>query len=206
MKTKKKGRAKAPRLTEAQCKMVEANIGLVGYAIAQFGSYHLDCDDAFQVGTIGLIRAVMKHDQARGAFSTFAMRCIRNELRRESQRQLRPHRHYGLVFVSLDAPFPGDEDSNDPWRLVDIHDDTQISVEEHVMLADLVERASAHLASADGQPAKIAVDYLTSDMTQLEVANKYGVSQAQVSAYVRQMTRQIRKQAGIGVGHKEAFS
>lgn len=70
-------------LTSAQARVVEENMGLVGKVIKdkvrQLGQPGTPCyDDLFQIGCIGLIKAVMT-DKG-GTFSTYAYRLIWNEI------------------------------------------------------------------------------------------------------------------------------
>lgn len=69
-------------------KMFEENIKLVTYVIKHYflttlSSYHIEFDDLFQVGCIGLYKAVLNYDPSFGVqFSTYAVPKIRGELSR----------------------------------------------------------------------------------------------------------------------------
>lgn len=188
----KKG-TKPLKLTEAQCRLVEENLGLVGYTLTRYRIFGLDGDDAFQVGTLGLIRAATKYDPTRGAFSTFAVRCILNELRRELRKQMTPFSRFGVVLVPLEDMLSGDDAST----IQDICDERQISVEEQVVFSDMVERIIHYVRESDVQCVRIAADYLLSDMTQVEIAKRHNMTQSQVSAYVRRLIRYLRKYADM---------
>lgn len=68
----------APKLTRDQAKMVEDNIGLVGWAVSRYarhvphsGTYSQE--DAYQDAVFGLMRAVQKFDPDKGyRFATYA--------------------------------------------------------------------------------------------------------------------------------------
>ncbi|MBR3995250.1 MAG: sigma-70 family RNA polymerase sigma factor, partial [Clostridia bacterium] len=71
------------KLTAAQQKLVEDNLGLVGKVIAQkvHGLHNIPYytyDDLFQIGCIGLSKAAAT-DKG-GVFSTYAYRLIWNEI------------------------------------------------------------------------------------------------------------------------------
>ena len=70
-------------LTEAQRTLVEENIGLISYAMKKLPIYLFDSpEDAFQIGTIGLMKAARSFEPSRNIlFSTYAIPCIVNELR-----------------------------------------------------------------------------------------------------------------------------
>lgn len=72
-------------LTELEQKRVEDNMGLVGKVIKDclkspgaLGSFTYD--DIYQIGCIGLCKAVQTDEGHRGAFSTYAYILIRNEI------------------------------------------------------------------------------------------------------------------------------
>lgn len=65
-------------LTREQQEMVQANMGLVGFALNRRRTPEAEWDDAFQDGLVGLMRASQKFDPAKGfAFSTYALYWIR---------------------------------------------------------------------------------------------------------------------------------
>ena len=64
-------------------KLVEDNIGLVRSVVKRFIGRGYDADDLFQIGSIGLIKAVRKFDPSFGVmFSTYAVPMIMGEIRR----------------------------------------------------------------------------------------------------------------------------
>ena len=78
------------KLTDEQRMLVESNLNLVHHVI------HKKCrnigrneyEDIYQTGVIGLCKAVEKFDPTKGfAFSTFAARCITNEIYMMFRRQ-----------------------------------------------------------------------------------------------------------------------
>lgn len=72
-------------LNEEQRVLVENNLRLVSFALKKIDVKDIGgWDDAYQIGTIGLMKAAARYDRQRNvAFSTFAMPCILNELRME---------------------------------------------------------------------------------------------------------------------------
>ena len=59
------------------------NQNLVRFAINRYFPSLRDDEDIFQVGWIGLWRACIGYDSSRSKFSTYAVRCIINEIRVE---------------------------------------------------------------------------------------------------------------------------
>lgn len=67
-------------MNDEQRKLVEDNIGLVGKTISKYYKQHLGDEDIYQIGCIGLIKAVMNYGKPDVAFSTYAVYTIRNAL------------------------------------------------------------------------------------------------------------------------------
>ena len=98
-------------LTKEMQKKVEENMGLVGKVISDkihsldtpnFYSY----DDLFQIGCIGLCKAA--YSDCGGTFSTYAYRCIKNEILYFLRREKR-HKDND---VSLSKPISTDKNGN----------------------------------------------------------------------------------------------
>ncbi|HLR21888.1 MAG TPA: RNA polymerase sporulation sigma factor SigF [Tissierellaceae bacterium] len=68
---------------EAKEKLVEHNIGLIGSVLKRFTNRGYDSEDLFQIGSIGLIKAIDKFDTSfKVKFSTYAVPMIMGEIRR----------------------------------------------------------------------------------------------------------------------------
>ena len=68
---------------EARTKLIDGNLRLVISIIQRFAGRHSDADDLFQVGCIGLIKAIDNFDTEVGVkFSTYAVPMIIGEIRR----------------------------------------------------------------------------------------------------------------------------
>ena len=67
----------------AQSKIVESNLGLVWSIVKRFSNRGYDSEDLFQIGSIGLIRAIKKFDTTYAVrFSTYAVPMIMGEIKR----------------------------------------------------------------------------------------------------------------------------
>ena len=63
--------------------LIEENLGLVRHIVKRYTIRGYDAEDLFQIGTIGLMKAVDKFDSSFGVqFSTYAVPMIQGELRR----------------------------------------------------------------------------------------------------------------------------
>lgn len=68
---------------EAQTTLVEKNIGLVWSIVRRFQNRGYEADDLFQIGCIGLIKAIKKFDKSFDVrFSTYAVPMIIGEIKR----------------------------------------------------------------------------------------------------------------------------
>lgn len=77
-----------PPLTRAQQALVARHTGLAYKIAKHYAGYwpHLDRDDLLQEAKLGICRAVLTWDRARGAFSTYAWRWMRAYLVDERER------------------------------------------------------------------------------------------------------------------------
>lgn len=67
----------------AQAELVENNVGLVHSVVKRFLNRGHEMEDLFQIGCIGLIKAVQKFDKSFGVkFSTYAVPMIMGEIKR----------------------------------------------------------------------------------------------------------------------------
>ena len=67
----------------AQSKIVESNLGLVWSIVKRFSNRGYDSEDLFQIGSIGLIRAIKKFDTTYAVrFSTYAVPMIMGAIKR----------------------------------------------------------------------------------------------------------------------------
>ena len=92
----------------AREKLIRHNLRLVAHITKKYYAQPCDQDDLISIGTIGLMKAVDTFDSTRRArFSTYASRCIENELRMHFRRLRR-----GGTMVSLQETLEaGKEDS-----------------------------------------------------------------------------------------------
>lgn len=69
--------------TDALCRLVNENTGLVRSVALRFSNRGVDYEDLCQIGHIGMIKAIRNFDQSRGcAFSTYAVPLIIGEIKR----------------------------------------------------------------------------------------------------------------------------
>jgi len=95
------------------------HVRLIAYAVRRWGPG--DLDDAWGVAALGLVKAARTYDPARGAWSTYAVRCMQNELGMAWRvRGWREAREY----LWWDQPVPGLDEGAESWGTIwpDPHD------------------------------------------------------------------------------------
>lgn len=162
----------------AREKLIRHNLRLVAHVAKKYYAQPGDQEDLISIGTIGLMKAVDTFDSTRKArFSTYASRCIENELRMQFRRE----RKTGGT-VSLQETLESDEASS--LTLADVLQDS-FCMEEACEKQAEIRRARLLL---DGLPARerqiILLRYGLAGqppLTQLEVAGLLNISRSYVS-------------------------
>ena len=161
----------------ARDRLIRHNLRLVAHIAKKY--YAADTpEDLISTGSIGLIKAVNTFDPAHGIkFSTYASRCIENEMRMQFRRQRRVP-----PMVSLQEPLEAGQDGG--LTLMDaIPDD--VPLQESLEQRDLARRLSARLSRLPARERQVlALRYGlggAAPHTQLQVAQKLGLSRSYIS-------------------------
>ena len=169
--------------------IIQHNLRLVAHIAKKYYALPGDQDDLISIGTIGLIKAVGTFDSTRRArFSTYASRCIENEIRMQFRREKKTG-----PTVSLQESLDTSKDDS-ALTLSDLLQDTACMEENLEKKADaqrlrlLIEALPARERQLvllryglAGQPP----------LTQLETAQLLGISRSYVShrSYYKSRTR-----------------
>lgn len=135
------------------------NMNLVHYVIHKHFPQYMANQDTIQNGYIGLIKAVDSFDESTGnTFSTYAARCIFNEILMDLRRQNKYAKD-----ISLHAVLANDDTRDDPLTIEDIlayeDDYTPMYIQEFVRCLD--EREITILGYLmDGKTQKYVSDHL----------------------------------------------
>lgn len=219
---------------EAREVLIEKNLGLVHHIVKRFLNRGVDAEDLFQIGCIGLMKAIDKFDLGFDVkFSTYAVPMIAGEIKRFL-------RDDGMVKVSRTLKENGwkvtkareqfqHENGRDP-SLSEVAKMTDLSVEEVVMamdagaevesiyrsvyqsdgneiyLADQIasknnekEKLLNHmllgqlLSELEGEEKELIVLRYFQGKTQVDVAERLGISQVQVSRLEKRILRRMRE-------------
>ena len=166
-------------MTTEQEKLVESNLRLVGHTLRKYYPKDLpigDRDDVWQIGCIGLCKAAMTFEPAKGfTFATYAVKCIRTEIQHELRKLQAMRRTTDESVLSLDAPI-GEDSEEFSGLIPDPSADTEHQLEVREKLQKL-------MAAFEDEPILFAV--ATRQMTQMEAADILGISQPHVRRRIK---------------------
>ena len=188
---------------QAKEKLIVHNLRLVAHIAKKYASSRTDGDDLVSIGTIGLMKAVNTFRPESGKLTSYASRCIENEilmhLRSEKKRR---------NTVSLNDPIGADADGNEV-RLMDLLDagdeGVDEKVERRVEARQALEALEGRLEPREKQV--ILLRYALADGVQRpqhDVGKILGISRSYVSCIEKQALEKIRRameeEAGNGPG------
>lgn len=161
---------------------IEQNFGLVHSVCHKFtGEY----DDLFQIGCIGLIKAVRTFNPSHGtAFSSYAVPIIRNEI-------LTSFRKKRIMPISLDEPIGEDEKGNTMTLYDTLASDKDVEA-DIINKAEMSEKLSVLTSLMSPRYLVVLSGYL-SGKRQLEISKETGLSRQ----YVNKLIMEIRKRGAV---------
>ena len=180
--------------SEARAQMIQGNLRLVLSVVQKFAGRGENLDDLFQVGCIGLIKAIntFKVDK-KIKLATYASRCIENEilmyLRRNSKTK---------TEVSIDEPLNVDWEGNE-LLLSDIlgtENDIITKDIENKVDRELLQDAMQKLSGRERRIVEMRFGILpeTEEKTQKEVADILGISQSYISRLEKKIISKLKKE------------
>ena len=104
--------------------LIERNLRLVAHIAKKYQNVDEEMEDLISIGTIGLIKAISSFDAGKGKLSTYASRCIDNELLMLLRSKKKSSRE-----VSLFEPIGTDKEGNE-INLLDIIEHEEEDVTE----------------------------------------------------------------------------
>lgn len=119
--------------------LVERNLRLVAHIAKKYQNVDEDMEDLISIGTIGLIKAIASFDAGKGKLSTYASRCIDNELLMLLRSKKKNSRE-----VSLFEPIGTDKEGNE-INLLDIIEQDRVDITDQIELYDNTKKLAGLL-------------------------------------------------------------
>ena len=185
------GRGSAAERRRAKEILVERNLRLVAHIAKKYQNVDEDMEDLISIGTIGLIKAIDSFDAGKGKLSTYASRCIDNELLMLLRTKKKTSRE-----VSLYEPIGTDREGNE-IHLLDVIEQEQIDVVDKMEVEDklshltdmihekLNDREQEIIMLRDGLPDR-------EEITQREIGRKLGISRSYVSRIEKKALEKLK--------------
>ncbi|MCH5248523.1 MAG: RNA polymerase sporulation sigma factor SigK [Lachnospiraceae bacterium] len=172
--------------------LVEHNLRLVAHIAKKYQNVDEDMEDLISTGTIGLIKAIDSFDAGKGKLSTYASRCIDNELLMLLRAKKKKSRE-----VSLYEPIGTDREGNE-INLLDIIEQEQTDVIEQMEVKEHLKRLSGLINEKLDEREKeiLTLRYGLSDdkeVTQREIGKNLGISRSYVSRIEKKALEKLRE-------------
>lgn len=172
--------------------LIERNLRLVAHIAKKYQNVDEDMEDLISIGTIGLIKAISSFDAGKGKLSTYASRCIDNELLMLLRSKKKNARE-----VSLFEPIGTDKEGNE-INFLDIIEQEQVDVTEQMELTENTKKMARLLKEVlnDREREIIYLRYglLTGkDVTQREIGEALHISRSYVSRIEKRALLKLRE-------------
>lgn len=172
--------------------LIERNLRLVAHIAKKYQNVDEDMEDLISIGTIGLIKAISSFDAGKGKLSTYASRCIDNELLMLLRSKKKSARE-----VSLFEPIGTDKEGNE-INLLDIIEQEQTDVTEQMEFCENAKKVKRLLTEvlSDREREIIYLRYglLTGrDVTQREIGEALHISRSYVSRIEKKALLKLRE-------------
>ena len=175
--------------------LIERNLRLVAHIAKKYQNVDEDMEDLISIGTIGLIKAISSFDAGKGKLSTYASRCIDNELLMLLRSKKKSSRE-----VSLFEPIGTDKEGNE-INLLDIIEHEQEDVTEQMALCDNIKNMAGLLDKVltDREREIIFLRYglvTGKEVTQREIGDMLHISRSYVSRIEKKALQKLREEFG----------
>lgn len=172
--------------------LIERNLRLVAHIAKKYQNVDEDMEDLISIGTIGLIKAISSFDAGKGKLSTYASRCIDNELL-----MLLRSKKKSSKEVSLFEPIGTDKEGNE-INLLDIIEHEQEDVTEQMDLYENVRKLEKLLDKVltEREREIIFLRYglaTGKEVTQREIGEKLHISRSYVSRIEKKALSKLRE-------------
>lgn len=177
---------------EAKDILVERNLRLVAHIARKYQNVDEDMEDLISIGTIGLIKAIDSFDAGKGKLSTYASRCIDNELLMLLRAKKKTSRE-----VSLYEPIGTDREGNE-ISLLDVIEQEQVDVVDRMEVEDKLHRLKGLITDqlSEREREIIMLRYGLvggREITQREIGRRLGISRSYVSRIEKRALEKLKE-------------
>lgn len=175
----------------ARDRIIRHNLRLVAHVVKKYYSLPGDAEDLISIGTIGLIKAVNSFDNTKQArFSTYASRCIDNEVRMSFRKQKK-----APATVSMNEPIEAGKDVS-ALTVIDVVPDDFL-LDEDCERRDETARLRRLVDGLSGRQRQVVLLRYglggQPPMTQQEVADLLGISRSYISRIEKAAVLSLRQ-------------
>ncbi len=172
--------------------LIERNLRLVAHIAKKYVNADEDMEDLISIGTIGLIKAVSSFDADKGKLSTYASRCIDNELLMLLRTKKKTSKE-----VSLYEPIGIDKEGNE-INLLDIIEHEQTDILDRMELFENTKKLAGLFDKVlnDREKEIIFLRYglaTGKEVTQREIGELLGISRSYVSRIEKRALFKLRE-------------
>lgn len=176
---------------KARDMLIEHNLRLVAHIAKKYQNVDEDMEDLISIGTIGLIKAIGSFDAGKGKLSTYASRCIDNELLMLLRAKKKTSRE-----VSLYDPIGTDKEGNE-ISLLDVIEQEQTDIVERMetkcRIRRLPELIEERLTDREKQIIMLRYGLQSGrEVTQREIGRMMGISRSYVSRIEKRALEKLK--------------
>lgn len=173
------------------------NTNLVYHILKKMKLYE-QRDEYFDLGMIGLIKGVKTYNSKQHtALSTYLARCITNEILQYQRSQKAEKRNKGIKPLSLEQVLYIDDCKE--ITLADVIASDK-SIEEEIIKKQLIEEIHKEINNLSERDRFILCSYFgifgIDKLNQFQLAEKFNLSQAQISRILKSILKNIREKVG----------
>lgn len=169
-------------MTEEQKRLVEENHKLI---YDYLWKKNLSIEEYYDLAAIGLCKAAITYDGNKAAFSTYAYRCMANEIGCHFRKYYADRHIPDELIGSLQHIIElGDNEVTLEDRIGDA-----VDVEEEAIVNDALDKFYSRLNDME----RLILEMHYAGYTQMEIAKRAGFSQAQVSRTINDLLRRYKR-------------
>ena len=172
--------------------LVTENINLIYYVLKKMDLHNpVGIDRYFDVGMIGLVKAANKYDPNKDCkFSSFAVKCIHNQILYQIRYENLPKRQPEQYTLSLDEVYEN-KNENDVTMLDLIPSD--FDLEEDVIKREQLKILNEAIKTELDDKERLALKLYLDDWNQTDIGKEIKLQQASVSRCIQRIIKKLKR-------------